>query len=313
MSLFAGAPGAGPARDLPLIRSWLFVPGNVPRHLARAYASGADAVVLDLEDAVPLAEKERARGLVAKVLATRAGTRGPLTFVRVNAPGSGHVAADLEAIVRPGLDGIRVPKVDGAGAIVELETHLVRAASRNGIDATGLPIVCGIESARGVADAPAIAASSPRVLALSFGAADLAADLDLVEGADRLETLTVRSLLVLASRAAGIRPPIDSVSVVIDDPIGLERTTRQGRGLGFFGRGAIHPTQVPIINSVFTPSPDELARARAIVEAAEAGAAAGSGSLRLADGTFIDLAIVRRARDVIGLGERLATIDADRG
>ena len=302
-----------PPFDLPLIRSWLFAPGNVPRFLSRVFAAGADAVVLDLEDSVPAGEKGRARRLVAEALAGRAGTAGPLTFVRVNAPGSGELVADLEAIVRPGLDGIRIPKVEDAGAVVEFVAQLDAIAFRAGVDVARLPLVCGIETARGVGQATAIAASSPRVLALSFGAADFAADLGLAEGPDRLETLTARSLLVLASRAAGIRPPVDSVSVALDDAAALERTTRQSRDLGFFGRGAIHPRQVPIINRVFTPSPDELARARAVVEAADGAAGLGSGSFRLADGTFIDLAIVRRARLVIGLGERLAAPDPDRG
>lgn len=298
---------------LPPIRSWLFAPGNVPRFLDRVHSAGADAVVLDLEDSVPAADKAQARRLVAETLEARAGRSGPLTFVRVNAPGSVALEADLEAILRPGLDGIRVPKVEDPEAVIALDALLASIAPRAGLDAARLPLVLGIESARGVLAAGAIATASPRVLALAFGAADFAADVGSTEGPDRLETLTARSQLALASRAAGIRPPVDSTSTDLDDEAALERTTREGRDLGFFGRGAIHPRQVPVINRVYTPTAAELDRARSIVEAADAAATVGSGSLRLADGTFIDLAIVRRARLVLALADRLTTTDADRG
>ncbi len=295
------------ARQLPPIRSWLFAPGNVPRFLDRVFGSDADAAVLDLEDAVPVAEKDRARALVAETLERRAvnpATR-TLSFVRVNGCRSRELEADLATVIRRGLDGLRVPKVESAEEIVELDARLCDAERSAGLDVGWLPFVCGIESAAGIMAAAAIADASPRVLALSFGAADFAADVGAREGPDRAETLAARSVLVLASRTAGIRPPVDSVHVMLDDEAGLERTTHAGRDLGFFGRGAIHPRQVQVINAVYTPDAATLARARAIIAAAEEAAALGSGSLRLADGTFVDLAIVRRAHLVVRLAETL--------
>ncbi len=300
---------------LPLIRSWLFAPGNVPRFLERAFATDADAVVLDLEDAVPPGEKDRARELVSRALDARAVTRdaGPLAFVRVNGSRSPELRDDLAAVVRSGLAGLRVPKVETADEVVELDARLGASEQLAGLPLGSVSLVCGIESALGVLAAASIAGASPRVLALSFGAADFAADVGLTEGPARRETLTARSMLVLASRAAGIRPPIDSVHVAIDDAAGLERTTHEGRSLGFFGRSAIHPAQLPIINRVFSPSAEERSRARAIIEAAGAAAAAGSGSFRLSDGTFVDRAIVRQAELLVRLAERSTPDHTHRG
>jgi citrate lyase subunit beta/citryl-CoA lyase len=180
---------------------------------------------------------------------------------------------------------------------LEREQHLEVGRTR---------IVCNIESATGAWNALEIAAASSRVLALAFGAVDFARDLGLSIGPDRQETLYARSRLVLASRVAEIRRPIESVYVDIADLDGLARTTHESRALGFFGRSTIHPTQVPIVNDAFAPDADEVRRAREVIAGAREAAATRTGALRLASGDFVDVAVVRRAEDTLRLAAELS-------
>lgn len=291
---------------LPLIRSWLYGPGNNPRILERVFSAGADAVILDLEDAVPPAEKERARGLVAEAVRARQGQTGPIVTVRVNHPDTGLTHEDVRAVVQPGLDGLRLPKVEDAATVQQVAGWVAEAEEQQGLPLGEIALVCSLETAVGVWHAEAIARAHSRLLALTFGSVDFVRDVSLIPGPDALETLYARSHLVLASRVGGLRPPVDSVYARLDDDEGLERSTQQGRALGFFGRSALHPRQVPIINAVFTPSVEEVERARELVQAAAAAEATGSGALRLPDGDFVDVAVVRRAEDVLRLAEELA-------
>ena len=290
---------------LPPVRSWLYAPGNNPRLLDKVFGAGSDAVILDLEDAVPPTEKERARGLVAETLAGRPNQPGPVVFVRINHPDGPLAEADIAAVVQPGLAGLRLPKVESPESVRRVE-RLVAAAERHaGLPPGSVVLVCNIESAAGVWWAADIARSSPRVLALAFGAADFVRDVGATVGGAGLETLYARSRLVLAARVAGVRPPVDSVYTRLDDEDGLERTTRQGRDLGFFGRSAIHPRQIPVINRAYTPGDEEVSRAREVVTAARSAEATGSGALRMPNGEFVDVAIVRRAEAVLQLAEAL--------
>ena len=277
----------------PLLRSWLYVPGHVDRFLKSAQATDADAVIIDLEDAVPAADKARARAAVADAVAGFAG-RGLSVWVRVNPVGSAWWTDDVAAAAAAGVDGIRLPKADAPDAV---------QATAGLLDANRTPgsvrIVAGIESAAGVAAAYEIAAASDRVAALAFGAADFCADIGVDGGWEA--TLLARSSLVLASRRAGIAPPIDSAYTLLDDADGLMSTTLAARSLGFFGRSAIHPRQVEVINRAYTPSGAEIERARAILDEAGDGGAARVGS-----GEFADAAIVRRARQVVALADRHA-------
>jgi citrate lyase subunit beta/citryl-CoA lyase len=278
---------------LPPLRSWLYAPGNNAKLLERVFTAGADAVILDLEDAVPPGEKLRARSMVAAAVRLRSGMRGPVLFVRINHPDTGLAEDDVKAALGPGLDGLRIPKVESADTV-----RLVEQWTGGGV-----PLVCNIESAAGVWNAREIAASSPDVLTLAFGSADFLRDVNGLATTDTLETLYARSHLVLAARVAGVRSPVDGVYTRLDDDAGLEYTTRQSRSLGFFGRSALHPRQVPIINAIFTPSESEVMQAREVVSAATTAEATGSGALRLPNGDFVDVAIVRRAQ---------ATLDLDR-
>ncbi|MBV9578181.1 MAG: CoA ester lyase [Chloroflexi bacterium] len=281
--------------SLPPLRSWLYAPGNNAKLLERVFTGGADAVILDLEDAVPAGEKLRARAMVAEAVRAHAGVRGPALFVRVNHPETGLAEADVKAVLGPGLDGLRIPKVESAATV-----GLVAEWTGGGV-----PLVCNVESAAGVWNAREIAAATPDVLTLAFGSADFLRDVSGLASPEALETLHARSHVVLAARVAGVRSPVDGVYTRLDDDAGLELTTRQSRTLGFSGRSALHPRQVPIINAVFTPSAAEVAQAREVVAAANAAEATGSGALRLPNGDFVDIAVVRRAEAILELDAAL--------
>lgn len=296
--------------DLPLLRSHLYAPGNNASLLEKVFTTKADAVVLDLEDSVPMAQKTSARDMVGRVIDAHAGQPRQSVFVRINHPASGLAEDDINAVVRPGLSGVRVPKVENAETVRMVAGWIEERERAAGIPAGSVAILCLIESAAGVHHALDIAASHPRVLGLAYGAADLTRDLRIIASSSGLETLYMRSHLVFASRLAGVRPPIDTVWTQIDDIEGLEHATAQGRALGFFGKSAIHPAQLDVINAAYTPTADEIQRAHALVEQAERSSRSGSGVSRV-DGEFIDSAVTRQAQDVLRLAELLGVISSE--
>jgi citrate lyase subunit beta/citryl-CoA lyase len=258
-------------------RSYLFAPGHNEKLLGRVFDAGADAVMLDLEDAVPPHAKRQARAMVAEVLAERSA------WVRINAVGTDLAVADLAAI--GGLAaGIRIPKVESAEDVEWVSERV-----------PGTPLICAIESARGLLAALQIA-RAPGVQHLSLGGVDLRRDLGATDG--NLQTLYARSHLVVASRAAGLEPPIDSVYARLDDEPGLRAQTEFARSLGFFGKSAIHPKQLAVLHDVFTPSAEELERAHFVLDAFER---ADGGAIRLPDGEFVDLPVADRARRLVEL------------
>lgn len=262
-------------------RSYLFIPGHNEKLLGKAYTSGADAVMFDLEDSVPEPGKELARTRVVAALAN--APDGAHAWVRINAPRTVLAARDLDAV--GGIArGIRIPKVESPG-----DVDWVRRR------APGIPLICAIESARGLLAAQEIA-TAPNVRHLSIGGVDLRRDLH-TDG-NPLALLHARSHLVICSRAAGIEPPIDSVYARLDDEDGLRTESEFARSLGFFGKSAIHPKQLATIHQVFTPSADEIAWAHAVLEAFTQ---AGRGALRMPDGEFVDLPVAQRAERVLAL------------
>jgi citrate lyase subunit beta/citryl-CoA lyase len=226
-------------------------------------------------------------------------------FVRINHPDAVLTRDDVAAVVQPGLHGLRIPKVEAPETVRQVHAWVAEAEERAGLAVGSVVFVCNIESAAGVWQAAEIARAHERVRALAFGATDFVRDVNATVGADGLETLYARSRLVLASRVASVGPPVDSVYTRLDDDVGLERSTRQGRALGFFGRSAIHPRQVPIINAVYTPGDDEVEWARDVLDAATRAEQEGSGALRLTSGEFVDVAVVRRAERIVRLAEAL--------
>jgi citrate lyase subunit beta / citryl-CoA lyase len=262
-------------------RSYLFAPGHNVKLLSRVFDAGADAVILDLEDAVPPHAKQQARAMVADVLAERDA------WVRINAVGTDLAAADLEHVA--GLAaGIRIPKVESA---TDVEWVRDRAPDT--------PLICAIESARGLIAAHEIAQVAG-VRHLSLGGVDLRRDLGATDG--NLQTLYARSHLVIVSRAARLDAPIDSVYARLDDDAGLRSQAEFARSLGFFGKSAIHPRQLPILHEVFSPSSEELAWART---ALDSFSASRGDAVKLRDGEFIDLPVADRARRLLELADRL--------
>jgi len=288
-----------------LARSYLFAPGSNEQLLKKVFHAGADAVVLDLEDAVAENQKELARQLVSRVLQTRGPSGNPPIYVRINSVAGGLWRNDIEAITGPALHGIRLAKAESAAEVIAVGEALNPLEVSSGMAAGSLRITPTIESANGVLAAGEIA-KAPRVEALAFGHTDFARDVGADPDAQEHETLYARSHLVLVSRAAGIKPPIAPVYTRIRDLDGLRKSTEAARRLGFFGRSCIHPTQIAVIDEVFTPTAEQIAEARAIVHDFEQAAATGRHAVSMENGQFVDLAIARRARAVLALAETLA-------
>lgn len=282
-----------------LLRSYLFAPGDNESLLAKALAASADAVVFDLEDAVSADRKEFARQVVAGAIKRNPHTSTPI-YVRINPVGSDFWLEDAASVVGRGLSGIRLAKAESAEQIAALDDHLSRLEARTGIDAESIAIVPTIESARGVMAATEIA-RRPRVEALCFGMTDFLADIHARPDDAFTASLFALSSLVIASKASGILPPIASVHTQLNDREGLLASTERYRIIGFLGRSCIHPSQIEVINNVFTPSAQEVAQAEALLAVFENSAALQRGASVSNQGQFIDEAVVKRARGIISL------------
>ena len=276
-----------PPLDAALLRSLLFVPATRPDRFERAAAAGADAIIVDLEDAVPIEAKDDARAQAATWAATP-GRAGVVRCLRVNSIKSAHGLRDLLALAaapsRPPL--LMLPKVESVG-----ELDVVDGVLGGTADAPG--VLALIETARGLAAAAAIGAH-PRVGALVLGGADLAADLGAMFAWEPL--LWARGQLVAAAATAGVAV-IDMPWLDLEDHAGLVAEVGAARRLGFTGKLAIHPKHVPAINGTFTPGAAEIARARRIVDAADAA----GGGVCVVEGRMVDAPVVRAARRTLSL------------
>jgi len=294
-----------------LLRSWMFVPGHRQSMIDKALGLGVDAVMLDTEDGVAPAEKDTARRQIAASLARAAEAegggprRGPRRYVRVNAVGHERMQADFELVIRPGLEGVVLPKVETADQVAHVAGVLDRLEPERGLPRGGVAILIAIESPRGLVSALAIATASPRVLGLMFGAEDFGKELGLPVNrvGEARELIYARSALVMAGAAAHVQL-IDGVWPDIKDPEGLRGYALQARRLGFTGMSCIHPGQINIINAVFSPGKEEVEYARQVVRAFEEAQARGEGSIALG-GQLIDLPIVERARRTLALARAL--------
>lgn len=278
-------------------RSYLYVPGNSATKLARSTERGADALIVDLEDAVPASGKDAAREAVATWLADLDPT-GPEIWVRVN-PGALGLR-DVAAVVGPRVRGFMLAKTESAAEVDDVAELLTLSERRQGLAEGTTGLVPLLESGAAVLAARDIA-SAARVVRLQVGEFDLAADLGFTVSEDEAEWLPIRTQTVLVSAAARIGPPVAPVSTNFTDLARFEASTRALSRLGFVGRACIHPAQVAVVNAVFTPSADELARARALVQSFDAAVAEGVGVIVGADGRMIDEAVVRMARRTIDL------------
>jgi citrate lyase subunit beta/citryl-CoA lyase len=262
-----------------LLRSALFVPADAPGRHARAFESGADAVILDLEDAVAPAAKDAAR----QTLVESAGERGSgaAALVRINSPHTSLGRADLEAVPRMGADGVVVPKAD---------PEALDAAA-----GLGLPLVALVETAAGILRAAEIAAH-PAVTNVMLGPVDLAVELGAREAHDGDELIVARGQLVIAAVAGGKGGPLDGPCLAPRDEGALAQEIDRAWRLGFSGKACIHPAQVVAVNRAFSPSPQELEWARSVLSAFDGDAENG---VILHDGEMIDEPVARRARLIL--------------
>jgi citrate lyase subunit beta / citryl-CoA lyase len=261
----------------PILRSYLFVPANRIDRVAKAHAVGPHGVIVDLEDAVPLSEKVTARDAAARALPPQAPV-----FVRVNAPETEWFEDDLALCAAIGARGVLIPKA-------ERVEHLRHAASRLPTRTALLPL---IETARGFAAAGALC-EAPHAQRLVFGSIDFQLDLGITGEGEEL--LHFRSGLVLASRLAGVQPPVDGVTVEINDEEQVRADTMRGRRLGFGGKLCIHPKQVAAVNACFRPTAAEIEWAQRIVDAA---AAAQGGAVQV-DGKMVDRPVILKAEEIL--------------
>ncbi|GCB50215.1 CoA ester lyase [Streptomyces sp. NL15-2K] len=269
--------------------TWLYAPGDRPHVVAKALVAGADVVVIDLEDGVAPDRKEYARTATAELLTE---PQPVPVHVRVNALGGPPAAADLRALAAlPGLSGLRLPKVTSPEQIIHVADHLART------DGGAPPLYALLETALAVEHAHAIASAHPALRGVSLGETDLRADLGVRDDAGLDWS---RSRVIVAARAAGLAPPPQSVHPDIRDLEGLTASCAHGRTLGFLGRAAIHPRQLPVIERAYLPTEKELEEAEKIIKAATTN----QGAQALPNGTFIDAAVVATAQRTLSLARR---------
>jgi len=293
------------------MRSLMFVPGHRERMVQRALGIGAfgpsdlDVALLDLEDGVPASSKDEARRLVADVLGSPAQAgAGPVRYVRIRRALSDDGAADLDAIVRPGLGGIMAPKVARADEIEWLAGELDARERDTKIPPGTIRIIPSIETAAALIEAPRIARAADRVVGLAFGSEDFALDLGLPtkREAEAAEMLYARSATVVAAVSAG-KLAFDGIWPDIEDAAGLRADSLRARRLGFSGKTLIHPGQVAAVNEIFSPSAADVEEARRVVRAFDEALARGQGAVAL-DGRMLDAPVVDRARRVLRAHER---------
>ncbi len=286
-----------------LLRSMLFTPGNNMRMIHKAGTLDADAVILDLEDAVPMAEKETAR-IFIKDSIERVGAGGAAVFVRVNAVITELVAEDLRWSTQRGVTGIVLPKTESQEDVVEAEKLIQELEGERGMEQGVLVLMPLLETAKGVLNAWEIATASERVIALAFGAVDFTRDMGTSLSVEGTELFYAQSHVALVARAAGVLA-IDSPCIDMADPEKLVQEARKARQLGYRGKLLIHPNQIEPVNRVFSPSESEVAYARRVAAAFRQAEAQGLGAISL-DGTMIDVANARQAEDLLSWAESIA-------
>ena len=286
---------------MPAYRSFLFAPGNHARKVAKVFDCGADHVILDLEDAVAKAEKVATRALVVEALKRPRQGRGKSgAYIRVNAFNTEFCYGDAVAVVGPGLDGIILPMVESREQIVAFDWLVGALERERGLPLGGIDIIPIIETAKGIANARTIAASGTRMKRMAFGAGDYTLDTNMEWTLAESELEHARAEMVVASRAAGLEAPIDTVWVHIKDLDGLTNSAKRAKQLGFQGKMCIYPPQVERVNAAFTPTEQEIDFARKVVAAFEKAEREGSSSIQL-DGFFIDYPIVYKAQRTLDM------------
>jgi citrate lyase subunit beta/citryl-CoA lyase len=291
------------------IRTALFVPGNRPDRVDKAVGTGADVVIIDLEDAVPPSQKEESRSKVREKIAA---FRDREILVRVNAIGSEFLPGDLDEIIVDGLSCIIVPKVEERADIREIDGYLGEAERRNDLEPGTISVIPLIESARAVQNVFEILSEKTdprRLFTAAFGAADYTLDMGAEITREGAELHYPRSRIAVACRAAGVDPPLDTPFMIdVKDVEALKTDARRARQLGFQGKLCIHPIQIEPCHAVFSPTAEEIEHAARVIQAFEDAEARGIGAIQL-DGKFIDAPIVERSRRIVKLAAAIGSRD----
>ena len=279
-------------------RSLLYIPGNSPGMLQNCSIYGSDGVLLDLEDAISISEKDSARKLVKHALLS-------LDFgdvervVRINGRDTPFFEADLAEIIPAAPDAIRLPKVDSADDVIAADRIITRIEAERGLRPGSVGIQAMLETARAIVNVNSIAAASPRLVGLTLGGQDLAADLGIKATKAGLELLYAKSAVVIAARAFGLEA-FDTVYTDVADLEGLAEAAAISVSLGFSGKAAIHPSQIPVIHAAFAPTEKEVAKATRVVAAAKDATARGLGVIAV-DGRMVDAPVVAQAARTLEL------------
>lgn len=288
------------------LRTALFVPGNRTDRAAKALDLAADAVILDLEDAVPIAEKEKTRALVRDVLESSSGKR---VYVRVNGLSTPYCREDLEAVVCGNLTGILMPKVESPENVFQTDTLLTELEKAAGLEIGSLEVVSLCESATALEGIYQTASTNPKhhkISAVALGGADYVLDMGVTMTRRALELEYPRQRIPVACRAAGISPPIDTPWMVdIKDIDGLVEDAKRAKAYGFQGKLLIHPIQIEPCNEVFTPTEEEIVYAKRLIKAFEEAERAGRSVFQL-EGNLIDYPMLERAKRICALARTIS-------
>jgi citrate lyase subunit beta/citryl-CoA lyase len=291
-------------KDLGPVRTALFVPGNQPDRIDKALKTEADVIIIDLEDAVPVAQKEKTRTVVRKKLIENSQRS---ILVRVNGIASGFLYGDLDVVLVGSLAGLILPKVETPANIREINGMLLMVEKTRGIEIGTIPVIPLIESAKAVQNIFEIVSEKtfpPRLYTVAFGAADYALNMGIDLTKPGLELLHPKSAIPIACRAAEIEPPLDSPFMIdLKDMRAIEADARRAKSLGFQGKLCIHPNQVERCNAIFSPSTAEINYAKKVVKAFEEAEAEGIAAIQL-EGQFVDYAVVERSRRILRFAAR---------
>jgi citrate lyase subunit beta/citryl-CoA lyase len=289
-----------------LRRSLLYVPGNMPSMLQNIPIFAADAVIIDLEDAVPPGEKDAARRLVRRFLETYVDRRQEV-LVRINPLDTPWGLADLREVLPALPDGIRLPKADTPEIVERLDTFLTEQEEALGLDIGRFRVLPSIESALGVINCIDVAATSDRILGLAFGAEDYTASMEIERTRTGEELFNARSRVVWAAKAAGVQA-IDTIFSDVKDMEGFRREAELVKGLGYTGKSLVNPRQIEVVHEVFAPKPEEIAYALQVIEAIHRAREMGTGVISLA-GKMVDAPVVKRAFRVIRTAHAQGLVD----
>ncbi|MGZ0189497.1 MAG: HpcH/HpaI aldolase/citrate lyase family protein [Alphaproteobacteria bacterium] len=278
-------------------RTMLFAPGNHARKVEKVFDAGADAVILDLEDAVAISEKPATRAVVRDALQR---PRSCLGYARVNGIETPFCYGDIEALIGPGIDGIVLPKAETADQLKTVDWLMGQLERDRGLPVGSIDLLPIIETAKGHRALSQLASAVSRVKRLSFGAGDYTLDLGMRWSLGEAELIAARAAVVMESRAAELEPPIDTVFIHLNEEAAFQTSAEYGRDTGFQGKLCIHPKQIEPANMVFTPSDAEVAYAKRVVAAFDEAEAAGSASIQV-EGYFVDYPIVEKARRTLAL------------